>query len=96
MGRRAARKIAQRIRRGNRPPAGGFLLAAKVVEHWREHPELLSQAELRPFIRPDWIDGMLERRFAPRPSSVAFLTSLMVATRRHVEIPERADIRPLD
>ncbi len=78
-GRRLVKKVVQRVQRGNRPPAGGFLLAEKVVGHWREHPEFLSSAELSTFIRPDWIDGVLSGRVAPRPSSVAFLTNLIVA-----------------
>jgi asparagine synthase (glutamine-hydrolysing) len=79
-GRRLTRKAVQRIRGGNRPPAGGFLLAGKVVEHWREHPELLSSPQLSSFLRPDWIAGVLEGRIAPRPSSVAFVTNLMVTS----------------
>ena len=79
-GRRLARKAGQRLRHGNRPPAGGFLLAGKVVEHWREHPEILSAPEFSTFVRPDWIDGVLGGQIAPRPSSVAFLTNLIVAS----------------
>ncbi|TFD79428.1 hypothetical protein [Cryobacterium fucosi] len=79
-GRRLTRKVGQRIRHGNRPPAGGFQLAEKVVGHWRAHPELLSATELTTFIRPDWIGDMLGGRIAPRPSSVAFLTNLIVAS----------------
>jgi asparagine synthase (glutamine-hydrolysing) len=86
-GRRLARKATQRIRRQDRPPAGGFVLAGRVVEHWREHPELLSSAQLTAIVRPDWIDGMLDGRVAPRPSSVAFLTNLAVATRRRIQDP---------
>ncbi|MET0933483.1 MAG: hypothetical protein ABWX56_07205 [Mycetocola sp.] len=78
-GRRLGRKVTQRIRHHNRPPAGGSVLAEKVVEHWRMHPELLSTAQLGTFIRPEWIDGVLAGRVAPRPSSVAFLTNLIVA-----------------
>ena len=77
-GRRLTRKVAQRIRRGNRPPAGGFALAGKVVEHWRGHPELLAQKEVSSFIRTDWIGDVLRGRVVPQPSSVAFLTNLVV------------------
>ncbi|MGO4105357.1 hypothetical protein AB4Y63_15510 [Leifsonia sp. YAF41] len=79
-GRRVARKVGQRLRHGNRPPAGGFQLAGKVVEHWRTHPEVLLATELTTFIRPDWIDDMLAERVVPRPSSVAFLANLIVAS----------------
>ena len=78
------RKVGQRIRHGNLPPAGGSLLAAKVVEHWRTHPELLSAVDVTAFIRKDWIDEALDGRVVPRPSSVAFLTNLIVASRGHL------------
>jgi asparagine synthase (glutamine-hydrolysing) len=78
-GRRLAKKAAQRIRHGNRPPAGGSVLAKKVVEHWRQHPELLSAPEFSSFLQPGWIDGVIDGRVEPRPSSVAFLTNLIVA-----------------
>jgi asparagine synthase (glutamine-hydrolysing) len=78
-GRRLSRKITQRLQHGNRPPAGGSVLAGKVVEHWREHPELLSTRTLTALVRSDWIDGVLDGRLEPRPSSVAFLTNLIVA-----------------
>ncbi|MET0715545.1 MAG: hypothetical protein ABWY57_11590 [Mycetocola sp.] len=81
-GRRLSRKVTQRIRRHNRPPAGGTILTGKVVEHWRMHPELLSSADLTTFIRPEWIDGMLAGTVDPRPSSVAFLTNLVMANAR--------------
>lgn len=80
-GRRLSRKVAQRIRRQNRAPAGGALLSAKVVDHWRTHPELLSTAHLSTFVRPEWIDGVRTGTIEPRPSSVAFLTNLIVAGR---------------
>jgi asparagine synthase (glutamine-hydrolysing) len=79
--RRLSRKVTQRVRRQNRPPAGGYTLAHKVVEHWREHPELLSGAGLGTFVQPQWIDGVLAGAIDPRPSSVAFLVNLIVATR---------------
>lgn len=92
-GRRLARKTVQRIRHGNRSPAGGSVLAAKVVEHWRRHPELLSATQLSPFVRPGWIDGVIDGRVAPKPSSVAFLTNLIVATGARVPRGGRADVR---
>jgi asparagine synthase (glutamine-hydrolysing) len=80
-GRRLVKKVAQRLRRGNRAPAGGFLIAEKVVDHWREHPDLLSSPQLAAIIRPEWIEGMLDGSIRPRPSSAAFLTNLIVASR---------------
>ncbi|PWC05164.1 hypothetical protein [Agromyces badenianii] len=78
-GRRAAKKVVQRLRRGNRPPAGGAVLADKVVEHWRSHPALVSDAPIFDFVRRDWVDSMLGGDSQPRPSSVGFLTNLIVA-----------------
>jgi len=79
-GRRFARKAVQRLQRGNRPPAGGTILAAKVVEHWRARPEALRALERLDFIDADWTARMLDGSVEPRPSSVAFLTNLIVAT----------------
>ncbi|SFN70866.1 hypothetical protein [Mycetocola miduiensis] len=78
--RRLGRKVTQRIRRHNRAPAGGYPLAHKVVQHWRNHPELLSSSQLESFVRAEWIDGVLAGSIEPRPSSVAFLANLLVAT----------------
>ncbi|SDH61127.1 asparagine synthase-related protein [Microbacterium pygmaeum] len=79
-GRRAARKAVQRLRRGNRPPAGGTILAAKVVAHWRQHPEILRPLGDLDFVRGDWVQDVLNARVDPRPSSVAFVTNLVVAS----------------
>lgn len=89
-GRRLARKAAQRLHRGNRPPAGGAILAGKVVEHWRSHPELLAARELSTFVRPEWLDAVVDGRVLPRPSSVAFLSNLIVASGARVRA-DRAD-----
>jgi len=75
---KATRKIVQRARRANRAPAGGGVLAAKVVEHWREHPELLDAAPVSRFVDDAWIASLLDARIAPRPSSVAFIANLIV------------------
>lgn len=80
LGRQAVRKGAQWARHRNRPPAGGALLAAKVAEHWRSHPELLTPLATLDFLDSRWVDTMLAGRVEPRPSSVAFVTNLLVAT----------------
>lgn len=77
---KVARKVAQRARRGNRAPAGGVTLAAKVVEHWRENPAIVEQSAVLSFIRESWMDDVLNTRLQPRPSSVAFVTNLVVAS----------------
>lgn len=79
-GKRLARKALQRLRRGNRAPAGGTILSAKVVEHWRSHPGTVAALADLPFVSAEWVSAVLEGRISPRPSSVAFVTNLVVAT----------------
>jgi asparagine synthase (glutamine-hydrolysing) len=78
--RKAARKVAQRLRGGTRAPAGGEVIAAKVVAHWRQHPEELGPLADIPFLSGAWISEMLEGGRDPRPSSVAFVTDLIAAS----------------
>ncbi|MCR2764196.1 hypothetical protein NQ152_11850 [Microbacterium sp. zg.B48] len=79
-GRKAARKALQRVRRGNRPPAGGSIMTAKVVAHWREHPGVLDPVRDMDFVRAEWVEGVLAGRVEPRPSSVALVTNLVVVS----------------
>lgn len=81
-GKRAAQKTAQRLKRVNRPPAGGAVLAGKVVQHWRQHPEILDGLASLDMLRADWLERVLAGRVDPRPSSVAFLTNCLVAVSR--------------
>lgn len=81
-GKRFASKASQRLRRGNRPPAGGDVVAHKVVEWWRSHPDVLETLASLDFLRHDWIDDLLADRRQARPSTVGFLTNLVVATSR--------------
>ena len=76
-GKRLARKAMQRVRRGNRPPAGGTVLAAKVVEHWRDEPGLLEPLATLDFLSESGSAACSTGRVEPRPSSVAFLTNLV-------------------
>ena len=78
-GRRFARKAVQRVQRGNRAPAGGDVLAAKIVEYWRSAPETLSPLLAHDFVSPAWVDGVRDGTVVPRPSAVAFVTNLLVA-----------------
>lgn len=79
LGRRGLKKVTQRMRGGNRAPAGGVLLAQRVVEHWRNHPAILESSSLRGFVRREWAGEVLSGRSEPRPSTVAFVTSLLAA-----------------
>lgn len=81
-GRRLARKALQRARRGNRPPAGGDVVARKVVEHWRAHPEVVAPLERLSFLDQSWLERALQGAHEPRPSAVGFLASLIVAAPR--------------
>ena len=80
LARRIGRKGVQKVRRSARPPAGGTVMAGKVVEFWRARPEVLEPLGALGFIRPEWVEDVVGRRTDPRPSSVAFLTNLLVAT----------------
>ncbi len=76
---KAARKARQRAMRANRPPAGGEILARKVVEHWRANPALLDPARAIGIFREPWIDQVLAGDVDPDPSAVALMTNLRVA-----------------
>jgi asparagine synthase (glutamine-hydrolysing) len=76
-GRRLVGKVRQRLRRGNRPPAGGVQLAAKVVEHWRDRPELLDGLSRMSMFSSRWMEQMLTGELEPRATSVAFITNLV-------------------
>jgi asparagine synthase (glutamine-hydrolysing) len=78
-GSRLVRKAVQRARQGNRPPAGGDLLARKVVEWWRHDPSLLEAARSLDFVSDQWLDRLLAGTLEPRPSSVGFVTNVIVA-----------------
>jgi asparagine synthase (glutamine-hydrolysing) len=80
LGGRIARKAAQRLRRGNRPPAGGTVMAGKVVDFLRAQPNTLEPLASLGFVRDEWIDDVLSGRVDPRPSSISFLTNLVAVT----------------
>lgn len=76
---RMSRKLAQRLRRANRPPVGAGMLASKVANHWRENPQVLTDGLKGKFLREEWISELLAGKLEPRASSVALLTNLIVA-----------------
>lgn len=78
-GRRVLRKVGQRARRTSRPPAGGAVLSQHVVEHWRAHPELLENALSLGVVQEPWVRALLRGERQASPSSVAFLTDLVIA-----------------
>lgn len=81
-GMRFASKASQRLRRVNRPPAGGEVFANKVVERWRDQPDALDALSSLEFLCADWINDVIVGRRQARPSTVGFLTNLIVATGR--------------
>jgi asparagine synthase (glutamine-hydrolysing) len=76
---KAGRKVAQRLRGHNRPPAGGELLAAKVVAHWRDNPALLDPLDGLAVFDKSWLDAMVTSEDAPASSAVALVVNLLGA-----------------
>jgi asparagine synthase (glutamine-hydrolysing) len=76
---KAASKARQRLRRANRPPAGGEILAGKLVEHWRENPAVLDATRDLGVFREPWLEQVLAGTVDPSPSAVTLLTNLRVA-----------------
>ena len=81
-GRKAARKVGQRLRGENRPPAGGELLAAKVVEHWRSDPSVLAPLGRVEVFRQGWLESLLAGEHQPPTSAVALMVNLLAASDR--------------
>jgi asparagine synthase (glutamine-hydrolysing) len=76
---KAAKKARQRTAKANRPPAGGEILARKVVEHWRSDPALLDPLRPVGIFREAWIDQVLAGEVDPAASAVTLMTNLRVA-----------------
>ena len=77
---RGGHKLSQRLAGRRRPPAGGAVLSAAVVQHWRENPSLLDGVASAGMVRPDWIGDLVAGGSDPEPSAVAFLLNLALAT----------------
>ncbi|MEO8830124.1 hypothetical protein [Lapillicoccus sp.] len=80
LGRKVVRKVAQRVASQTQAPAGGAVIADLVVQHWRQHPELLEHARRIGVVREDWLDQVLDGRTVPTASSVGFLVTLSAAS----------------
>lgn len=79
--RRMKGKVAQRLSRTRRPPAGADVLASRVVEHWRATPsELAGVAQLGVF-DAGWLERLVEGSVDAGPSTVALLVNLCVAAK---------------
>ena len=80
---KARGKVLQRLRGETRPPAGGEVLAAKVVEHWRAEPSVLEPLHGLGVFADPWLDSVTARE-APLPpsSAVALAVNLVAALHR--------------
>jgi asparagine synthase (glutamine-hydrolysing) len=76
VGSKAVAKARQRFGHSTRPPAGGTVLAAKVVEMWRREPGLLDPAREQGVLDDAWLDRVLTGVVDPAPSSVAFVLNV--------------------
>lgn len=77
---KVVRKATQRASRASRPPAGGDVVAAKVLEHWRTAPEDLQALLHEDVFNPTWLDQVAAGVIEPTPSTVAFMVNLSHAT----------------
>ena len=77
--RRGANKVRQRIHGTAKPAAGTTILGAKVLEHWRHHPDSLSALAGVGFVNQSWIEGALRGTFDPTPAAIAFLLNVATA-----------------
>jgi asparagine synthase (glutamine-hydrolysing) len=76
-GRRAVRKVRQRLTGGRRPQLGAPGLARLVVAHWRAEPDTVGALRGYGFVRAGWLDEVLDGRREPPPTTVAFLVNLL-------------------
>ena len=80
---KARGKVLQRLRGETRPPAGGEVLAAKVVEHWRAEPSVLEPLHGLGVFADPWLDSVTARDAPLPPSSgVALAVNLVAALHR--------------
>jgi asparagine synthase (glutamine-hydrolysing) len=83
LARKAVRKARQRLGHSTRPPAGGAVLAAKVLEHWRHEPETLRAALVHDVLDEAWVDQVVAGTVSPDPGTVAFALNLVALGVEH-------------
>lgn len=76
LARKAVAKARQRVGGATRPPAGGAVLAAKVVEQWRREPALLHGALGLGVLDEAWVERVVAGQVDPAPSTVAFVLNV--------------------
>ena len=79
---KARRKVVQRLRGQTRPPAGGEIVAGKVVAHWRDNPATLEPLEGLAIFRKGWLDAVVTGEQTPPSSAVALVVNLIGAIDR--------------
>ena len=79
---KARRKVQQRLRRETRPPAGGEVLASKVLAHWRDNPATLEPLGSLGVFRATWLEALVTGEETPPSSAVALVVNLMGAVDR--------------
>ncbi|HEU5035724.1 MAG TPA: hypothetical protein VFT70_01880 [Nocardioides sp.] len=77
--RRARRKVVQRVRGQARPPAGGEILTAKVLQHWREDPTAPTSLAGLGVFDGRWLDDVVSGERTPPSSAVALMVNLVAA-----------------
>lgn len=82
VGRKVVNKVLQRVSRTHKPPAGGRLLASRVVQYWRQEPDTLSAVRDLGIFRPRWWQDVLSGTIEPEPGTVAFTLNLLGAADR--------------
>jgi len=79
-GRRLVRKAWQRATGGRRPQAGATTAAHRLLQHWRAAPDVCAPLFDVPIIREDWLRGVIAGDHQVKPTTMAFLADLLVAT----------------
>lgn len=89
LARKAVRKARQRLGHSTRPPAGGAVLATKVVEHWRHEPELLRAVLVHDLLDEAWVEQVVAGSVTPDPGTVAFVLNLLALGVERAGAPAR-------
>lgn len=89
LARKAVRKARQRLGHSTRPPAGGAVLAEKVVEHWRHEPDLLRAALAHDVLDESWVEQVVAGSVSPDPGTVAFALNLVALGEQHADVTAR-------
>jgi asparagine synthase (glutamine-hydrolysing) len=73
---RVVRKVRQRASHQRRVPAGGAIVAAKVLDYWRQEPSALDGVRALEIMAPQYLDRMVSGEIAADSSTVGFVANL--------------------